>query len=151
MMKPIRPHISKGATYPPEFREEAVRYWLSSGQTLSAVASDLGLSPQCLRDWRQQLESPVPQTTVSQVNGVAHPSDQLALAREIGLLDAPPVTQPGERFYSDITSIPTQEGWLFTAATLDGYSRRCARAPSGWGVPPTIWKRLWCCGRHSVP
>jgi hypothetical protein len=46
------------------------------------------------------------------------------------LLEAPPVTQPGERFYSDITYIPTQEGWLFTAATLDGYSRRCA----GWSA-----------------
>jgi len=46
------------------------------------------------------------------------------------LLDAPPVTQPGERFYSDITYIPTHEGWLFTAATLDGYSRRCA----GWSA-----------------
>ena len=46
------------------------------------------------------------------------------------LLQAPPVAQPGERFYSDITSIPTQEGWLFTAATLDGYSRRCA----GWSA-----------------
>jgi len=57
------------------------------------------------------------------------------------LLEAAPVTQPGERFYSDITYIPTQEGWLFTAATLDGYSRRCARAPFGWGAQPTIWKR----------
>jgi len=46
------------------------------------------------------------------------------------LLEAPPVTQPSERFYSDITHIPTQEGWLFTAATLDGYSRRCA----GWSA-----------------
>jgi len=46
------------------------------------------------------------------------------------LLEAPPVTQPGERFYSDITYIPTQEGWLFTAATLDGYSRKCA----GWSA-----------------
>jgi len=46
------------------------------------------------------------------------------------LLEAPPVTQPGTRFYSDITYIPTQEGWLFTAATLDGYSRRCA----GWSA-----------------
>ena len=70
MMKPIRPNISKGATYPPEFREEAVRYWLSSGQTLSAVAGDLGLSPQCLRDWRQQMESTVPQATAA--NGVAN-------------------------------------------------------------------------------
>ena len=50
------------------------------------------------------------------------------------LLDAAPVTQPGERFYSDITYIPTQEGWLFTAATLDGYSRKCA----GWSAADTM-------------
>jgi transposase len=87
MMKPIRPNISKGASYPPEFREEAVRYWLSSGQTLAAVAADLGLSPQCLRDWRKSLETdaaPAPQTaTLSGVNGNAH---ELALAREVGQL-----------------------------------------------------------------
>jgi transposase InsO family protein len=46
------------------------------------------------------------------------------------LLDAPPATKPGERFYSDITYIPTQEGWLYAAATLDGYSRKCA----GWSA-----------------
>ena len=46
------------------------------------------------------------------------------------LREAPPVTQPGERFYSDITYIPTQEGWLFMAATVDGYSRKCA----GWSA-----------------
>jgi len=46
------------------------------------------------------------------------------------LLEAPPATQPGERFHSDITYIPTGEGWLFTAATLDGYSRKCA----GWSA-----------------
>lgn len=46
------------------------------------------------------------------------------------LQEAPPVTQPGARFYSDITYIPTQQGWLFTAATVDGYSRRCA----GWSA-----------------
>ena len=46
------------------------------------------------------------------------------------LLDAPPACGPGERFYSDITYIPTQEGWLYAAATLDGYSRKCA----GWSA-----------------
>jgi putative transposase len=46
------------------------------------------------------------------------------------LLDAPPATKPGERFYSDITYIPTQEGWLYAAATLDGCSRKCA----GWSA-----------------
>ena len=33
------------------------------------------------------------------------------------LLEAPPAGGPGERFYSDITYIPTAEGWLFTAST----------------------------------
>ena len=46
------------------------------------------------------------------------------------LRDAMPVQKPGERFYSDITYIPTQEGWLYLAATLDGFSRRCA----GWSA-----------------
>ncbi len=84
-MKPIRPNISKGATYPPEFREEAVRYWLSSGQTLTAVASDLGLSPQCLRDWRKQMEA-TPSHTRAVDTAAAPPSSELALAREIGQL-----------------------------------------------------------------
>ncbi len=53
MMKPTRPTISKGGTYPPEFREEAVRYWLSSGQKLNAVASDLGLTPESLSKFRR--------------------------------------------------------------------------------------------------
>jgi len=86
MMKPIRPNISKGATYPSEFREDAVRYWLSSGHTLTAVASDLGLSPQCLRDWRQQMELTVPQGVAAHANDLANTSDELALAREIGQL-----------------------------------------------------------------
>ena len=46
------------------------------------------------------------------------------------LLDALPVQKPGERFYSDITYIPTQEGWLYAAATLDACSRKCA----GWST-----------------
>ena len=83
-MKPIRPNISKGATYPPEFREEAVRYWLSSGQTLSSVAADLGLSPQCLRDWRKSLDAGVHPRSV--INGEKDSANDLALAREIGQL-----------------------------------------------------------------
>lgn len=61
------------------------------------------------------------------------------------LLDAPPAQGPGERFHSDITYIPTQEGWLFLAATLDGYSRKCA----GWSAG-TTWKRRWSCGLLSA-
>lgn len=88
MMKPIRPHIAKGATYPPEFRVDAVRYWLSSGQTLAAVSTDLGLSPECLRSWRKQMEVAQWEATTPptpEVNGDATSTD-LALAREIGQL-----------------------------------------------------------------
>lgn len=44
----------------------------------------------------------------------------------VGVL--PPASAPAERFHSDITYIPTQEGFVFLAATLDAFTRRCA----GW-------------------
>ena len=87
MMKPTRPSISKGASYPAEFREEAVRDWLWSGQTLNAVAADLGLSPQCLRSWRQQLEQMEAQGDApADGNRPASTATELAQAREIGQL-----------------------------------------------------------------
>ena len=46
------------------------------------------------------------------------------------LFQALPAQTPAQRFYSDITDIPTQEGWLYAAATLDGCSRKCA----GWSA-----------------
>lgn len=42
--------------------------------------------------------------------------------------DLPPASAPAQRFHSDITSIPTQEGFLYLAATVDAFTRRC----SGW-------------------
>jgi transposase-like protein len=92
MIKPIRPNISKGATYPREFREEAVRYWLSCGQTLSAVAGDLGLSPQCLspqclRDWRKSMDSDARSTPATSTGKSDNDSaNDLTLARENGQL-----------------------------------------------------------------
>ena len=83
MMKPTRPQISKGGSYPQEFREESVRYWLSSGQTLVSVASDLGLSPECLRSWRKSMEAAQSEFLV---NGHSDRATELAQAREIGQL-----------------------------------------------------------------
>jgi len=40
--------------YPPEFRREAVRLVRSSGRPLPAIAAELGLSPQSLRNWAAQ-------------------------------------------------------------------------------------------------
>ena len=90
MNKPIRPNIAKGAVYPTAFREEAVRYWLSSGQTLAAVSADLGLTPECLRSWRKQMEAATTQTNAAVDKGgassTANTANELALAREVGEL-----------------------------------------------------------------
>ena len=40
----------------------------------------------------------------------------------------PPADAPRQRFHSDITYIPTKEGFLYLAATVDAFSRHCA----GW-------------------
>jgi transposase len=40
--------------YPPEFRREAVALVRSSGRSARAVAKDLGVSDQALRDWLRQ-------------------------------------------------------------------------------------------------
>ena len=96
MMKPDRPFKSKGAPYPQEFRDEAVRYWLTSGQPLKTVATDLGITHECLRAWRRQLESPEDQaqantdstsTQDSSPSATANATaKELALAREVGEL-----------------------------------------------------------------
>ncbi len=86
-MKPTRPNIRRGGTYPLEFREEAVRYWLSSGQTLAAVVADLGLTPETLRSWRRQMESSGSAHELMTSDPAPHsPSQELSLAREIGQL-----------------------------------------------------------------
>ena len=46
------------------------------------------------------------------------------------LLDAPAPTAPNEVWVTDITYIPTQEGWLFLSAEIDLYSRRVV----GWAT-----------------
>ncbi len=90
-MKPTRPHIRRGGTYPLEFREEAVRYWLSSGQTLVQVVADLGLTPETLRSWRKQMESNSsssgsPDESTTGTPALYSASQELSLAREIGQL-----------------------------------------------------------------
>jgi transposase len=44
------------APYPMDFRREAVALLKSSGKTVPQLASELGVSPQSLRNWARQLD-----------------------------------------------------------------------------------------------
>jgi transposase len=43
------------APYPLEFRQEAVRLLRSSGKPVPQLASELGVSPQSLRNWAREI------------------------------------------------------------------------------------------------
>jgi len=45
---------------------------------------------------------------------------------------------PNQRWVTDITYIPTDEGWLFLAAIVDLYSRKVV----GWAMQPTMHRSL---------
>lgn len=81
MEKPMSPGVKKGNGYPREFREEAVRYWLSSGKAANAVAEELGVSDWSLHRWHKEMEG---------VQGTASGSttelNALELAKENGRL-----------------------------------------------------------------
>jgi transposase InsO family protein len=47
---------------------------------------------------------------------------------------------PNRRWASDITYVPTREGWLYLAVVLDLYSR----AIVGWSVKPRLTRALVC-------
>ena len=62
---------------------------LSSGHTLKQVASDLGVSPECLRLWRRQIDSADQETTTTEIGSPTQTQGKigdLALAREVGEL-----------------------------------------------------------------
>jgi transposase-like protein len=43
-------------SYPEEFRAEAVRLARTSGKSVTAIAADLSISPQSLRNWMHQAD-----------------------------------------------------------------------------------------------
>ena len=63
----------------------------------------------------------------------AHPSKNL-------LAHCLPPTEPGQQIVSDITYIPTAEGWLYLAIVLDLFSR----AVLAWKVSDSLHSNLVC-------
>jgi putative transposase len=78
-----------------------------------------GLCPRQKRRFHPRTTQSNPRTTQSNPHLPCAPNI-------VGAMPAPGA--PAERFHSDITYIPTQEGFVFLAATLDAFTRRCA----GW-------------------
>jgi transposase InsO family protein len=93
---------------------KGLRKWgLSCGKTrVRRLMKQHGLCPKQKRRFRVQ-------TTRS--------NPHLPVAPNLAALTPPP-TRPGQSWKSDITYIPTKEGFLYLGATLDAFSRRCA----GW-------------------
>lgn len=56
-IKTTAPIIKKDTCYPKEFREEVVRYWLSSGQQAKVVAAEVRVSDWSVNRWRQVVRS----------------------------------------------------------------------------------------------
>lgn len=71
----------------------------------------------------------VPRTT--QADKTSHPSPNL-----LGAQPAP--TRPNQAWVTDITYLPTGEGWLYVAAEMDLYSRRII----GWDAGPSLATEL---------
>jgi len=95
MDKPNHPIGKKGTSYPKEFREESVRYWLSSGKKATEVARELGVSDWSLHRWHKEMEQvsvPIP-TENGQLNALELAKDRVpmewvaALTTRVGVHD----------------------------------------------------------------
>ncbi len=52
MKQPV-PELKPRRKYDRAFKQEAVQSWLASGKAAGVVASELGLDPNCLYNWRK--------------------------------------------------------------------------------------------------
>ncbi len=89
---------------------------------IARLMSELGIAPRLKRAF-------IPRTTVADPS--ATPAPNL-------LLDRPPTTGINQVWVTDITYIPTGEGWLYLAAVMDIHSRRIL----GWATAPHMRAEL---------
>ena len=62
---------------------------------------------------------------------------------ENGLAKVPAPSRPDQTWVADVTSIDTDEGWLYLAGLLDGCSRRCVGWQTGESMEASLVTQAW--------
>lgn len=110
-----------------ELRSQGIRI---SRRRCTRLMRVLGLRGRKRQRWR-------PHTTDSR-HGQPVPGNRLA--------EYPPCGGPDQVWLTDITYLPTTEGWLYLAAILDRWSRRVV----GWACAPTLHANLVLRALHQA-
>jgi transposase len=80
MKEPGKDEIKRRRRYDRNFKDQAVRLWLSSGKSAQVVAAELGINDKQLYTWRKEFEA-APKRSNAELE-----SENLALHREIATL-----------------------------------------------------------------
>lgn len=118
-IKPIHDHRHTRAYGSPRMTHELIaRGHACSENRVARLMRAEGLRARPRKPFRPKTTRP---------DHAAHPSPNL-------LAKAPPPLAPGQQIVSDITYIPTREGWLYLAVVIDLFSR----AILGWKVASSM-------------
>lgn len=118
-MKPIHQHRHTRSYGSPRMtRELAAQGHACSENRVARLMRAEGLRARPRKPFRPRTTRP---------DHAAHPSPNL-------LAQAAPPTAPGQQIVSDITYIPTREGWLYLAVVIDLFSR----AILGWKLAESM-------------
>lgn len=113
-------------TFTDEFKREVVKLVKEPGAIVTHIARDLGIEQSVLRRWVSHRLSVDSATRLESHIAPNH------LQREFQALE------PNQKWVADFTYIWTAEGWLYTAAVMDLYSRRIV----GWSMSDTLQARV---------
>ncbi|CAN5790595.1 IS3 family transposase [soil metagenome] len=118
-MKPIHDHRHTRAYGSPRMtRQLRLQGHACSENRVARLMRRTGLRARPRKPFRPKTTRP---------DHAAHPSPNL-------LAQAAPPTAPGQQIVSDITYIPTREGWLYLAVVIDLFSR----AILGWKIADSM-------------
>jgi transposase InsO family protein len=113
-------------TFDKTFKRDVVALLLKGGQQVEQLAQEMGVSQWNLRDWREQHGPSAPARATGQLENELRATDSrhdhpIAPNRLAGTAA---LQQHDQAWVTDITDVPTEEGWLYVAGVMDRWSRR---------------------------